>query len=125
MKTLVAIATIGLLALAGCSGTNSLPPETDAARGREILKAVLDAWAAGKTMEDVNNGSSSIVARDPDWKAGHKLTKYEVADGDERKGVDLVLSVKLFVSKAGDTPQEKNVKFTVGIGSSTVCMRQE
>ena len=95
------------------------------AKGREILKTVLDAWVAGKSMEDVKNGSPSIVARDPDWKAGHKLTKYEVADSDERKGVDLVLSVKLFVSKAGGPPQEKKVKFTVGIGSNTVCMRQE
>jgi hypothetical protein len=125
MKGFAVIGFGMLFVLTGCGGTNTLPPETDNVRGREVLKTVLDAWVAGKSMEDVKNGSPSIIARDPDWKAGHKLMKYEVADSEDRKGVDLVLSVKLFISKAGAPPQEKNVKFTVGIGSSTVCMRQE
>lgn len=125
MKGIALLAIVSSVALVGCGGTNSLPPETDAAQGREILKTVLDAWVSGKSMDDMKNGSPSIIARDPDWKAGHKLVSYEIDTTDERSGVDLAVPVKLMVSKAGGPPQEKKVKFNVGIGSQTICKRQE
>lgn len=124
MKGTAALAIVGAIVLVGC-GSNSLPPETDAARGREILKTVLDGWAGGKSMDDMKNGSPPIIARDPDWKAGYKLVSYEIDSKDERSGVDLAVPVKLMISKGGGPPQERKVKFNIGIGSQTVCMRQE
>jgi hypothetical protein len=112
-----------LLALSGCKD-NSLPPETDTAKGREVLQTVLDAWVKGSTLDDFKKGSSSIVAYDPDWEAGAKLTKYEISPDDRRVGVDLLLSVKLTLSKGDGPPREKTVNFSVGIGSQTVVLRQ-
>src|SRR4051794_39315977 len=88
------------LLLAGCHG-NSLPPETDPARGREALKTVLDGWAQGKAMTDLRAANPPVVAYDPDWEAGHKLTKYQIAKEDGRSGVDLLVAVTLTVERPG------------------------
>jgi hypothetical protein len=112
------------LVLVGCSG-DSLPPETDSARGRDVLKTVLDGWAQGKKMEDLKAASPPVVAYDPDWEAGHKLTKYEVRPTDGRSGVDLLVSVKLSLERKDGKPQEKTVNFCVAMGSQTVVTRKQ
>ena len=113
------------LALALCTGCGtSLPPETDPAAGRDVLKTVLDTWAKGGTPADLKAGASPIVAYDPDWDEGYKLVKYEITPTDRRAGVDLLVSVKLTVAKGSDKPREKTVPFVVAIGSRTVVIRQ-
>jgi len=110
--------------LAGCGGS-TLPPETDAARGRAALKTVLDTWKRGGTVEELKNGSPSITARDPDWAAGAKLTDYEIAPEDGRAGADLVLTVKLSLVIADGKPRDKKVGYTVAATSQTVVLRNE
>ncbi|HKB03996.1 MAG TPA: hypothetical protein VKD90_17365 [Gemmataceae bacterium] len=112
------------LVLAGCSG-NSLPPQTESAEGREVLKTVLDGWVAGRSMEEMKAGKPAVVAYDPDWEAGHRLTKYVVGATDGRAGVDLLLSVKLHLDRKDGKSQEKTVNFCVAIGSQTVVTRKQ
>lgn len=108
--------------LAGCKG-DSLPPETDPARGREVLKTVLDTWVKGGTPNDLKALSPPIVVSDPDWEAGRKLVKYEVAPTDGRTGVDLLLSVTLTLQREDGQTQQKTVNFAVGVGSNVVVLR--
>jgi hypothetical protein len=112
-----------LALLTGCS--DPLPPQTDATKGREAIKIVLDTWVQGGKPEDLKKASPPIVAYDPDWEAGHKLTKYEIDPADKRMGVDLLLKVKLSLSRADGKAQDKTVNFTVAIGSETVVLRQQ
>ena len=123
MRALLLLAA-GCFAIAGCS-SSTLPPETDAARGREALTMALDTWKRGGTTDELRNATPPIIARDPDWAAGHKLTSYEIADENGRAGVDVVLSVKLGLVRPDGQAREKKVNFTVGIGSSTVVLRNE
>jgi hypothetical protein len=124
MRTILLLLTFGSLGFTGCRGSN-LPPDTDSARGREAMKTVLETWKRGGTVEELKDAKPPIVVRDPDWSAGHKLTSYEIADEDGRAGVDLVLSVKLGLVRPDGQAREKKVSFTVGIGSSTVVLRNE
>ncbi len=124
MRLLPISASLACLILAGCGG-KKLPPETDAAKGRELMKTVLDAWKRGGTAEELRNASPAVVARDPDWLAGYKLTNYEVGAEDARAGLDLLLTVKLNLIRPDGRPQEKRVRYTVGIGPSTVVLRAE
>ena len=122
-RLLLALAPACLL-LAGCSGDN-LPPATDPSKGREVLKHVLESWVQGKKMEDLKAESPPVTAYDPDWEAGHKLTKYEINPTDKRAGVDLLVSVKLYLDRKDGKPQEKTVNFSVAIGSQTVVTRKQ
>ena len=123
MRSILLLLAVACLALVGCG--DSLPPQTDAAKGRETLKTVLDTWKRGGTVEELKSGTPPITARDPDWAAGAKLTSYEIADENARAGVDLVLTVKLSLARADGKAQEKKVNFTVAVGSSTVVIRNE
>ena len=113
-----------ILALTGCFG-NSLQPETDPTKGRETLKTVLDTWVNGGTPADLKKGKFPIVAYDPDWEEGHKLTKYDVDATDRRAGVDLLVSVTLFLTRADGKTQEKTVNFAVAMGAQTVVTRKQ
>ena len=73
----------------------------------------------------MKNGKPAIVAYDPDWEAGHKLTKYEIDSTDRRIGVDLLLSVTLSLQRTDGKSQDKTVNFSVAIGSQTVVLRKE
>ena len=117
-------ALLACLALTACGGPK-FPPETDAAKGRELLKNVLDSWKNGGRPEDLKEATPSVVASDPDWKAGCRLVGYEIAPEDRRAGVDLLVSVKLQLTRPDGKPQEKKVNFAVGFGSSTVVLRHE
>jgi hypothetical protein len=110
-----------ILILAGCG--NSLPPETDPAKGRELLKITLDAWVKGVKAEDLKSGSPAIAAFDPDWAAGYQLVKYDIAPTDGRVGVDLLVKVTLTLTKDGKT-MDRTVNFCIAIGSQNVVIRQ-
>lgn len=106
--------------LAGCGGP-PLPPETDPAAGRAALTKVLDAWKAGGTPDAV----MPIITKDPDWAAGAKLTGYQIAADDGRSGVDLLVSVKLQLTRADGKAQEKTVNYVVAVAAATVVLRKE
>jgi hypothetical protein len=124
MRANLFLLVLAPLASAGCAGKR-LPPETDCARGREVLTTVLEAWKQGGASERLKSGTPAIQVRDPDWAAGHKLAAYEIAHEDSRVGVDLLLTVKLTLTRADGRRQEKKVGYIVGIGSNTVVLRNE
>src|SRR5258708_2068707 len=117
LRILLALAP-SFLALAGCGG-DKLPPQTDAAKGREGMTTALDTWMKGGTPDDLKKGSPPVVAYDPDWEAGSKLVKYAIDPTDGRAGVDLLLTVTLTLSRADGRTQDKTVNFSVAIGSQT------
>ena len=123
MRRLILGLVPACLVFAGCG--ESHPPETDPAKGREVLKSVLDGWVRGKTMNDLKSGPAPVVAYDPDWEAGHKLTRYEIGGQDGRCGVDLLVPVKLYLDRKDGKSQEKTVNFCVAIGSQTVVTRKQ
>jgi hypothetical protein len=102
-----------------------MPPATDPTAGRELLRTVLETWKRGGTVAELTAATPPVHARDPDWEAGHRLAAYEIAPGDGRAGVDLVLTVKLTLARADGKTQEKKVGYVVGTGAATVVMRNE
>ncbi len=118
MRFFALLPAAACLGLAGCGGP-PLPPETDPAKGRETLTKVLDAWKRGGARDDV----APVVADDPDWAAGSKLTGYEFMPDERRFGVDWLVPVKLTLTKPDGKPQTKKVNFLVAIGAdrTVVC----
>lgn len=120
-RTAVVLFPVFVLALAGCGG-NVLPAETDPAKGREILTSTLDAWVAGKSPDDLK----PMAVSDPDWKEGHKLTKFVIDPKDGRAGVDLLLKVKLTLQRKDGKTDEKTVNYVVGVNATqTVVLRYQ
>ncbi len=121
--TLRAALALALAAALGCGGGGTpLPPETDAAKGREALKTALEAWKRGGTTDELK---PTMTVSDPDWAAGRKLVSYEIAPEDARKGVDLLLSVKLTLDRGEGKPQTRTVRYIVAGADAKIVLRDE
>src|SRR4051794_41119044 len=69
------------------------PPARDLAR--EPPSPPLAAGRAGRSVDALTGGSPPITVAAPAWKAGYKLTSYQVADSTRTAGFDLKIPVEL------------------------------
>jgi hypothetical protein len=118
-----ALALLGATLLAalplGCGG--STPADPDLARA--TLAMALDAWRDGRTIDEVTNGSPPITVADPEWKAGFKLSRYQVADTSRAVGFDLRMPVQLWLQDPKGKAVEQNVKYTVSVQPARTVIR--
>jgi hypothetical protein len=120
-----AIAAAGLLAIAlaapplGCDGQRPADPD----QARATLAMALDAWRDGRTIDDVTNGRPPIVVADPSWKAGYKLSRYQVAEGARAAGFDLKIPVELWLQDPKGKVVQEKVTYTVSIEPSRTVIR--
>jgi hypothetical protein len=110
-----AVAGLGAILLAtlplGCGGMTPADPD----QARATLAMALDAWREGRSIDDVVNGTPPITVAEPKWKAGFKLSRYQVSDTARAAGFDLKIPVELWLENPkGKTIQEK-AKYTVSI----------
>lgn len=117
---MTSVPLLALLLLAGCGP--SAPATADPDKARDVLRAALDAWKQGDSLESLRERSPAIHANDPDWAAGARLERYEIKDGDGKlTGYDFSCPVTLFL-RGGAKP--RNVSYTVGTGRSLVVVRE-
>jgi hypothetical protein len=75
--------TGALLLLAGCSPGGKVEDFTPAAdNARKALVAALDHWKAGNKPGTVPGTSPAVEVLDSKWKAGQKITAYEILGED-------------------------------------------
>jgi hypothetical protein len=109
-----------LVALAtGCGGQSPTDPD----QARATLTLALDAWRDGRTIDDVTNGSPPIAVADPYWKAGFKLSRYQVAETTRTVGFDLKMPVQLWLQDPKGKAVEEKVKYTVSVQPSRTVIR--
>lgn len=108
--------------LAGCAdGYPSHPVKVDVAQ--ETLRSVMDSWKAGRTTEELQKGSPSIVVQDFDWMGGAKLISYEVVGEGKPMDANLMTRVKLKLRAPDGKESEKTVTYLVGTGPALTVFR--
>lgn len=103
----------GLL-LAGCGSGAYQSAPVNGEKARETLAAALEGWKSGETIEDLKDGSPSIVVQDFDWSNGIKLVDYQVVDEGDEVDANLVAKVKLSLESKEGAKSEKTVTYVVG-----------
>ncbi|HET6575915.1 MAG TPA: hypothetical protein VFG68_20100 [Fimbriiglobus sp.] len=94
--------SVGLLLLAGCSPGGKVEDFTPPAdNARKALEAALNHWKAGNPPGTVSGTSPAVEVLDSKWKAGQKITGYEVLGEDA----------------AGPGPRTFKVRLTLARGS--------
>jgi hypothetical protein len=120
-----AIAATGLTAVllaappTGCGGQKPADPD----QARATLAMALDAWRDGRSIDDVTNGSPPITVADPSWKAGFKLSRYQVAETARQAGFDLRIPVELWLEDPKGKPVQEKVKYTVSVQPARTVIR--
>lgn len=117
-------AATGLMALTlaaapGCGHQQPADPD----QARATLATALDAWRAGRSIDEVTNGNPPITVADPSWKAGYKLSRYQVAENTRAAGFDLKIPVELWLEDPKGKAVQEKVKYTVSIAPSRTVIR--
>ena len=112
----------GSLALAMPAGCSGLKP-TDPDQARETLSLALNAWRDSLSVDDVSSGSPPITVADPAWKAGYKLTSYQVAEAIKTVGFDLNIPVELSLEDPKGKAVRERVKYTVSVQPARTVIR--
>jgi hypothetical protein len=110
------------LALAIPTGCGGLQP-TDPDQARETLSLALNAWRDGRSVDEVTRGSPPITVSDPSWKAGYKLTSYQVSEATKTVGFDLNIPVELSLEDLKGKAVRENVKYTVSVQPARTVIR--
>jgi hypothetical protein len=103
----------------GCGGQKPADPD----QARATLAMALDAWRDGRTIDDVTGGSPPITVADPSWKAGFKLSRYQVAETTRAAGFDLKFPVELWLEDPKGKAVQEKVKYTVSVQPARTVIR--
>jgi hypothetical protein len=123
MNNLTRTLPLAVLLAAGCGPRLQAP--ADPAQARDALRTALDAWQRGDRPDALRAASPAVHVNDPDWSAGHRLTRYQIAAGGDRAGTDLRYPVRLtFTGPKGQTVQ-KNTAYMVGTSPVLTVVRHD
>jgi hypothetical protein len=109
--------------LIGCA--QSGPPPANSSVARESLQVMLDSWQRGDAAEQLKDRAPPIVAVDDDWRAGLRLTKYQVNSADSPHGVALRSTVVLSLVDSDGKAVEKRAIYTIGTGPTITIVRSD
>lgn len=107
-------ASLVVVCLVGCVPA---VPETDfdSSLAREVLDTALTAWKEGKA-KTLAKRNPPIRFVDEDWRAGYRLTKFELVNPDEpiqpRKGAQIQLTLTDRSGKTTTRPAEYQITLT-------------
>jgi hypothetical protein len=112
-------ASLALVIIAGCGQLKPADPN----QARETLSLALNAWRDGRSVDEITSGNPPITVADPSWKAGFKLTSYQLSEATKSSGFDLNIPVELsLVDPKGNAVREK-VKYTVSVQPARTVIR--
>jgi hypothetical protein len=106
------LAALLLIPLAGCRSTSTDRYVPESERAREVLTAALDAWKSGKPVGHVDH-APSIEVVDSRWRAGDKLSGYEISGEDTTPEGHRRFSVKLTMQQPAGTQEARFVVFGI------------
>ena len=110
------------VALPGC-GQKQAPVPADPDQGRAVLLAALTAWKDGGQCDQLKERRPPIIVNDPDWIAGRRLKRFQLADGHEYHGSQLRCAATLTFEGENGVTTEKKVTFLIDTSPVLVIVR--
>jgi hypothetical protein len=123
MTKLTRALPLAVLLAAGCGPGLQAPADPE--RAREALQTVLDAWQRGDRPEALRTASPAVHVNDPDWSAGRRLTRYQIAADGVRSGVDLRYTVRLTLAGPRGQAVRKDTAYVVGTSPVLTVVRND
>lgn len=97
--------TMTVCVAAGCGKADVKDYVPADALAQASLASALDAWKSGRGPEEIGASKPAVVAQDAQWKAGKKLTAYEIVGPETSDDQNLRYRVRLSFADAA-APQE-------------------
>ncbi len=111
-SSLIIAASLAVIA-SGCNSHTKASP-VDPTLARSTLKSVLESWQRGESIDSWQSKQPPVVVQDFDWKAGTKLSSFEIFQKDETMDANLFCQVKLTMQNAQSQQSDRLVTYIVG-----------
>ena len=116
------VVLLGLLMVhIGCGKPADIRPTGDANAAKQALTQTLEAWKAGKTVEQLKEQTPSVIFVDDGQRAGKQLTAFTISKEPELGGSHWRVYTELTV--AGENPEP--VCYAVTLGSPISILRSD
>lgn len=106
-----ALFTTTLLTFIGCGGESVPVSDPDAAK--QLLGSSLEAWKAGKSVEDMRQLTPPVYVAEDLWSDGFELQDFRIEDDSDMYGPNVRLNVTLTGSSKGGTVSKKEFQYLV------------
>jgi hypothetical protein len=103
--------SIGAALASGCGDPAPLPMAGTPESSREVLVAGLAGWKAGKSLEELNSGSSAVQFVDDDMNGGVKLIDYKIEGEPKAHGTGYRYVVTLKTQGKDGKTRDKKVAY--------------
>jgi hypothetical protein len=123
MNKLTRILPLAVLLAAGCGPGLQAP--ADPARAKDALRATLDAWQRGDRPDALRTAAPAVHVNDPDWSAGHRLRRYQIAGEGGRSGVEMRYPVRLTLTGPKGQAVRKDTAYVVGTSPVLTVVRND
>lgn len=122
----LAMSVTCLALLAGCGGTNYVPPPAaDPAVARSSLEKALDCWRLRITPQELRQGSPAISVSDYDWREGRRLVAFQILAGEQLLGTSIHWPVRLKLVGADGREGWADATYIVSTNPSIRISRQD
>jgi hypothetical protein len=115
----------GVLLLATGCGTGQVGHTADADQAQQALRAVLDAWKAGETPENLAKRTPAIHVKDVEWLDGFRLLSYSPGGEGKLVGYDMNYTVTLELKSPKGKAVKRSAVYTITTRPELLVMRQE
>lgn len=113
----------GLLIASGCGGGIPAPQTADAEEAKGILEGVLESWKKGEKADSLKAATPSVVAWDPSWERGDRLSRFELQGSGTPSGAERKFRVALWLTNAKSKDARQVVNFKVGTAPVITVLR--
>lgn len=108
----------------GCGSPEEIRPQGDGASAKAALEAALEAWKAGKSPTE-SQTAHTLIWTDDDWKAGRKLSDYQLVGEPELNGGHWRVYADLTLAPTGKNASATRVCYAVTLGEPTSIIRSD
>jgi hypothetical protein len=121
LSAIVAVAAL-FIAVGGCGGPRARPVEPD--KARQALHAALEAWQAGRSIDELRQVQPGITVQDFDWIGGIELVEFEIQSNQQQDELNLRCPVRLRLRDRQGNVAEKHVIYAVATAPVITVFRE-
>ena len=121
MKRNIGFVVLALSLLPGC-GARGPGAAADPDAGEKALLTALEAWKNGKSQQDIEKGSPSIIMNEDDWRNGKRLLEFKVVESS-MDGRQVKRKVQIKLQDKDGTTVDRNATYIIDTTPRIVIVR--
>lgn len=119
LASFIVVAAVACLS-PGCGRT--LDPAADQGLAEKALQTALEAWKSGRSQDDLQRGSPSILMNEDDWRTGKRLVDFRM-EKPALNGRQVQCRVHITLQESDGKPVDRDAVYIIDTTPRIVIVR--